>query len=240
MKNKHIHFIIFILSMAAMLSCRQEDGSPIRNVRFDPNLLSQAKDGTPCTSYNYIYQDEKSNLGNVFTKQVVVSFVEGSSFENQKRTAEKYGFVKGIGNRTTSNSAELYTLELSDGLNCKQAEQAMRIIEKDPLVAYVAPYFVRDNQLLGISNEAIITVSKGGKATLDKLVLDYKATIVSALSDGVYIVKVDKNSNGNALALANYLKNQDIITNAEPDFLVSLAPMPPASSRRGSRVEFKE
>jgi hypothetical protein len=239
MKHKHIHLIIFLISMAAMLSCRQEDGSPVRNVRFDPNLLSQAMDGSPCTSYSYNYQDKETSLGTVFTKQVVVSFTEGSTQAEQKKAAEKYGFVKRIGDHTASNSALLYTLELSDGLNCKQAELAIKIIEKDPAVAYIAPYFIKDNNLLGISNEAIVTVSEGGRAALDKLLLDYKASIVSALGNDVYIVKVDKNSNGNALALANHLEEQQGITHAEPDFLVKLASVSRASSDRATRADFK-
>ncbi len=239
MKNKHIHIIIFIISMAAMLSCRQEDGSPVRNVRFDPNLLSQAMDGTPCTSYSYLYNDQESNLGTVFTKQLVIAFAAGSTLEDRKKATEKYGFVKGIGNYTTTNSAELYSLELTDGLNCKQAELALSIIQKNPLVDYVAPYFIKDNNLLGVSNEAIVTVNKGGKVSFDKLVSDYGANVVSALGDDVYIVSVDKNSKGNALALANYLVEQESITNAEPDFLVSLAPVRRDTNNNGKRAEFK-
>ena len=234
MNIKFIPLLIYTLSILALAACRQEDGSPIRNVRFDPNLLNQAMDGSPCASFSYFYQDEQTSLGPVYTKQVLVSFADGTTLEEQQAATEKYGFVKGLGTQTSSNSAMLYTLELVDGLNCKQAEQVTRILANDAVVSYAAPYFVKDNNLLGVSNEAIVTIKYGGRAALDELVQGYNATIVASLSDDVFVVKVDKNSGGNALELANYLQGQESIAHAEPDFVVTLAPVHPGLNRRAN------
>lgn len=231
MKINIIPLFIYTLTILALASCRQEDGSPIRNVRFDPNLLNQAMDGSPCTSFSYFYQDEETTLGTVYTKQVLVSFTTGSSFDEQKKAVEKYGFVRNLGNQTSTNSAVLYTLELENGLNCKQTEQLMKVLQNDPMVTYAAPYFLKGKDLLGISNEVIVSVRNGEVATLNKLLKDYNASLVTRLSDDVYVVKVDKNSNGNALDLANYLKGREAISHAEPDFVVSVAPLHPGLNR---------
>ncbi|MBC5992509.1 S8 family serine peptidase [Pontibacter cellulosilyticus] len=241
MKINFIPLLLYTLSILALASCRQEDGSPIRNVRFDPNLLNQAMDGSPCTSFSYMFQNEQTSLGSVYTGKVVVVFTEGSTYEQQKKTAEKYGFVAQLGSPIGTNSATLYTLELVSGLNCKQAEQAVQVLSNDPGIAYAAPYFLRENNLLGISNETIVTVRDGGKAALDQLLQNYNASIVASLSDDVYVVKVDKNSDGNALELANYLAAQESIAHAEPDFVVSLAPEHPGLNRKAngmSRADF--
>lgn len=224
MKINIIPLIIYSLSILALASCRQEDGSPIRHVRFDPNLLNQAMDGSPCTSYSYFYQDVETSLGSMYTKQVLVAFADGSSYDEQRTIIERYGFVRNMGNQTSTNSAKLYTLDLRSGLNCKQAEQALRILQSDPMIAYAAPYFLKGSNLLGISNETLVTLKHGQRAALDDLLANYNANIVTSLGDDVYVVKVDKNSNGNALELANYLKGQAAVAHAEPDFIVTLAP----------------
>ncbi|GAB3204146.1 hypothetical protein ABID22_002952 [Pontibacter aydingkolensis] len=231
MKIKIIPLLIYTLSILALASCRQEDGSPIRNVRFDPNLLNQSMDGSPCASYSYFYGNEQTSLGSVYTKQILVSFAKGSTYDEQKAAVEKYGFINSLGSPTSTNSATLYTLELVDGLNCKQAEQAIHVLANDQLVSYTAPYFVKDDNLLGVSNEAIVTVRSGSQAALIQLLQGYNAAVVAKLSDAVYIVKVDKNSDGNALELANYLQAQESITHAEPDFVVSLVPARPGLNR---------
>ncbi|WP_299820679.1 hypothetical protein [uncultured Pontibacter sp.] len=231
MKIKFIPLLLYALPILAFISCRQEDGSPIRNVRFDPNLLNQAVDGSPCASYSYFYQDEQANLGSVYTKQVLVAFADGSKYEDLKKATSKYGFVRGLGSPNNSNSATLYTLELANGLNCKQTEEAIRVLANDPMVIYAAPYFIKDNNLLGISNEAIVTTRNGNKAALEQLLQNYNAAVVASLGDDIYVVKVDKNSVGNALELANHLKGQEGIVHAEPDFIVSLAPAHPGRNR---------
>ncbi|MEJ8802192.1 hypothetical protein [Pontibacter sp. H249] len=231
MKIKFIPLLLYTLTLLLIAaSCRQEDGSPVRNVRFDPKLLNPVKGGA-CASYSYFYENGRADLGSVYTKQMIISFAEGSSYEEQKSIAAKYVFIKNMGNQTSTNSAMLYTVELVSGLNCKQTEQAINILANDPMVAYAAPYFIQGKNLLGLSNEAMVTVRAGGEATLQRMLQDYKANLVASLGNEVYVVRVDKNSNGNALELANHLKEQDGIAHAEPDFVVSVAPAHPGLNR---------
>lgn len=224
--------LIFVTALFGFSSCRQENGSPVRNVRFDPNLLNQMKDGSSCASHSYFYEDKEVNLGAVFTKQVLVAFAAGSTYEEQKTAMEKYGFVKGVGYPATFSSGTLFNLSLIDGLSCSQTEQALKVLSKDRLVTYAAPYFVQQSNLLGVSNETIVTVQEGKKATLDDLLQAYGASVVTSLGENIYVVEVDKSSKGNALELANYLKLQEGIAHAEPNFVVSDAPANPASSLR--------
>mgnify|MGYP005751286301 FL=1 len=224
MKKSSIPLLTYLLTLLVFTSCRHDDGSPIRNVRFDPNLLNQAQDGSPCASYSYAYADEMRNLGAVYTKQVLVAFADGLAYEEQLKAVEEYGFVDRLNGQTSSNSAMLHTLVLKDGLNCKQVEQALVELAKDGRLSYVSPYFMKGNELLGLSNEAIVTVEENGKAAFESAVRSFGAEVVTALGENTYVVKVDKNANGNALAVANYLKEQAGVAHAEPDFIVSLAP----------------
>ncbi|ARS34380.1 hypothetical protein CA264_02385 [Pontibacter actiniarum] len=206
----------------ALSSCRQDEASPIKNVKAGPKLLRSEIGGGACTNYTYFYNNEQKSLGNVFTKQVLVAFSNGLSADEEARVVEQYNFVAGVNGHISTNSALLHNIELVDGLNCQQVELAMEALAKDPNIAYVAPYFLSGDGLLGISNEAIVTVVEGQATALEALATAYKAEVMMPLSGQTYLLRVDKNSDGNALQLANYLKSQAGIAHAEPDFLVSL------------------
>ncbi|MCX2741001.1 hypothetical protein [Pontibacter anaerobius] len=233
MRKISIHLFTFLMVVLVLSSCRHDGATPIRNIKAGPTLLrAQAGNGS-CENYTYFYNNEQKNLGNVFTKQVLVAFASGLSAEEEEAAVTAYGFVQGKNGQISSNSALLHNIELVDGLNCKQVEKAMELLAEDPAITYVAPYFMNGDGLLGISNEAIVTVQEGSQEALAAYAAEYNAEVLMPLSGQTYLVQVDKNSSGNALELANYLKGKEGIAHAEPDFIVSTE-VPVASSKKGS------
>ncbi|WP_299758242.1 hypothetical protein [uncultured Pontibacter sp.] len=233
MRKIAIPFFTFLMVALVLSSCRNDGATPIRNIKAGPTLLrAQAGNGS-CINHTYFYNNEQKNLGSVFTKQILVSFAAGLSAAEEAEAVAAYGFVKGENGQISSNSALLHNIELVDGLNCKQVEKAMELLAQDPAITYVAPYFMNGDGLLGISNEAIVTVQEGSSDVLASLAADYQAEVLMPLSGQTYLLRVDKNSSGNALELANYLKSKDGIAHAEPDFIVS-AEVPVASKKRGA------
>lgn len=222
MKKVYIPLFSYLFLLLAFSSCRQDEASPIRNVKAGPKLLRAEAAGGSCANYTYYLADEQVSLGNVYTKQVLVAFIDGLSAEDEAETVAAYGFVERMSGQISSNSALLHNLELSEGLNCQEVERAIALLAGDPNIAYVAPYFMSGNGLLGVSNEAIVTVAKGREAVLERMASAYKAEVLMPLSGQTYLVRVDKNSKGNALELANFLKDKKDIVHAEPDFVVSL------------------
>ncbi|GAB3831425.1 hypothetical protein GCM10028895_48760 [Pontibacter rugosus] len=222
MKRIYIPFLSCLFLIFAFSSCRQDEASPIRNVKAGPTLLRATVGGGSCTSYTYYLENEQKSLGNVYTKQVLVNFAEGLSAEAEADVLAKYDFIKGATGQLHSNSAVLHNIELVDGLGCAEVEEAIYTLSEEPGIAYVAPYFLNADGLLGISNEAIITVDEGADTALEELAAAYKAEVLMSLSGQTYLVRVDKNSQGNALELANFLKDKEGIAHAEPDFVVSL------------------
>jgi hypothetical protein len=232
MRNISIYSFTFLLAVMVLSSCRNDGATPIRNVKAGPTLLRAQAGNGPCESYTYFYNNEEKNLGSVYTKQVLVTFVSGMSSEEEAGAIEAYGFVQGKNGQVSSNSALLHNIELVDGLNCKQVEKALEVLAEDPAIAYVAPYFMNGDGLLGISNEAIVTVEEGSEELLAAYAAEYKAEVLMPLSGQTYLLRVDKNS-GNALELANHLKGKDGILHAEPDFIVSVG-LPVAGKERGA------
>lgn len=218
----YLPLLSFLFVIFAFSSCRQDEASPIRNVKAGPKLLRVQAGFGPCVSYTYFLDNQKKNLGSVFTKQVLVSFSNGLSAEAEADVLAKYEFVKGKNGQLSSNSAMLHNVELTDGLSCKEVERAMRILAEEPAITYVAPYFLNEKGLLGISNETIVTMQDGQDAALQQLATTYRAEVLMQLSGQTYLVRVDKDSKGNALEFANFLKGKQGIAHAEPDFVVSL------------------
>lgn len=226
----YIPWLSTLLLIVIFSSCRNDNATPIRNVRFDPGLLNpaQAGGGAPCVSHNYYYNGQPKALGNVYSRMILVALDESYTYEQALSVASKHGFIESLGQEVRTNSARLYPVQLVEGLNCKQVEQAIRVLEQDANVSYAAPYFLTDNgagmQLLGISNEFIVTVNDKKQAglVLERLANATRTSIVTSLSDDTYVLRADKNSRGNALEMANFFQEQPLIKHAEPDFVVSL------------------
>jgi len=134
----------------------------------------------------------------------------------------QFGFVKNASDKVVTNASHVQPLVLEEGLSCSQVEEALQVLASDPNIAYAAPYFLEGNQLLGLTNEALVTVEPGEKDRLQKLAKQYNAKVLKALADNVYVVQVDKNAKGNALALANFMQGKKGIAQAEPDFIIAL------------------
>ncbi|WP_089321135.1 S8 family serine peptidase [Pontibacter ummariensis] len=206
----------------AFSSCRQEEASPIRNIKAGPNLLRAQAAGSPasCTSYTYLNGEDKKVLGNVYTQQVLVSFSYGLSAEKEAEALASYSFVKGIAGQQ-ARTGPLQSLELVEGLSCKEVEQAIKILSEDPAIAYAAPYFLKGDGIMGISDEAIITLEDGSAAAIEQLAAAFDAEVVEELSENTYLLKVDKSSKGNALDLANFMAGQEGIAHAEPNLVMA-------------------
>jgi hypothetical protein len=222
----YIPWLSTILLIVIFSSCRNDNATPIRNVRFDPGLLNPVKagGGPSCVSHSYYYNGQSKALGTIYSRMILVAFDDSYTYEQAVAAAEQHGFVEGVGQAVQTNTARLYPLKLVEGLSCKQVEVALIEIARDPAVSYAAPYFMADRQLLGISNEFIVTVEdrQHGGAILERLANATRTTIVTSLNDDTYVLRADKGSRGNALEMANFFQEQPFVKHAEPDFVVSL------------------
>lgn len=225
----HIPWLSSLLLIIIFSSCRNDNATPIRNVRFDPGLLNplQVAGGAPCGAYSYYDDGQLKALGSIYSKMILVSFRDGFTYEQAVASAAGYGFVEELGQAVQTNSARLYPVKLLEGLNCKQAEQAIRELQQDANIAYAAPYFQTDDagavQLLGISNEFLVTVNEQQQAevVVKRLANATKTVIVTSLNDHTFVLRADKNSRGNALEMANFFQEQPAVKHAAPDFVVS-------------------
>ncbi|MEJ8755866.1 hypothetical protein WG947_02560 [Pontibacter sp. H259] len=214
--------IITILTVFAFSGCRQDDVSPIRNVRFDPKLLNPLKAAGGCTNYNYYAGSKLRNLGTIHTGSVVVAFDDNLTEAQRDQALTKYGFITGILSQRASQTGLIYTLGLANGLSCAQASQAILELKKDNAIRYAGPVFnVDGSQSIGLSNELLVKTEVGGEAALKAFATQQNAKVIGPLGADTYLMTLDKNSKGNAIELSNALKSIKGIAQATPDFILT-------------------
>ncbi|MBB6612101.1 hypothetical protein H7F15_13710 [Pontibacter sp. Tf4] len=214
--------LIIVLTVLGAAGCRQDNVSPIRNVRFDPKLLNQMKVAGNCTNYSYRSGQDQRNLGTIHTGQVQVTFRDDVTTTQRDEVLARYGFVTGILSQSATQSGMMYTLGLTGGLNCAQAEQAIRELARDKAIAYAGPAFlVETGQAVGLSNEIMIKADASGAETLKQLAADFNAIVKGPVGADTYMVQLSKQSKGNALEFVNALSNDKGIAHAAPGFVLA-------------------
>lgn len=213
-------FICFTLLLFLSTSCRQDGPAPIRNVKAGPKLL-KAQANAPFQIYTLNLGDQEKFLGNVFTQKVMVSFENGLTAEEEQHVLAQYNFLSQQQEVLATSTGLLHGIKLAEGLNANQVEQALQELALNPKIDYVAPYFQDGNALFGMSDQVEVKLLPGHAEGLKQLAKDYKAQLLDTNEQDVYLLKVDKHSKGNALALANYLNEQEGVDQAMPDFIKS-------------------
>ncbi|WP_162427068.1 hypothetical protein [Pontibacter pudoricolor] len=215
--------LILIFTVFGLAGCKQDNVSPIRNVRFDPKLLNPMKIADPCINYSYSAGAELRSLGTINTSQVIVAFNNELTQTQRDQVIGKYGFITGVLSQRAGQSGMMFTLNLTDGLNCAQTEQAIRELKKDNAIKYAGPSFIVDgNQAVGLSNEVMVKADASGIAALKDLAANYNAELIGPLGADSYMLRVTKGSKGNALELTELLKGRKGISHATPDFILAL------------------
>ena len=220
MKKNILPYLTCIIFLLVFTSCRQDGPAPIRNVKAGPKLL-RAQAGGSFTNHTYMAGHNERVLGNVYTRQILVSFANGLSAAEEQAALAQYSFVAGETAQAALSTGILHRVALRDGLNPNQVEQALQELALDPNINYAAPCFLDGERLVGVSNQVTVTLEKGQLAELQNLAKQYQAEVLHSPVEGRYIMKVNKSSKGNALAFANFLQGKKGIAEANIDFVVS-------------------
>ncbi|MFT2011424.1 hypothetical protein ACMA1I_22315 [Pontibacter sp. 13R65] len=131
-----LSLIAVVASTLVFPSCKDTTVSPLKHVRFDPELLNRLE---IADSSSLVIANPAGMQLN--TKQVQVIFRENTSFAQQQELLNKYGFVQHIGMATPANSSLAHTLDLVDGLDNQQVSKVLHLLEKDPAIVAAKPTF---------------------------------------------------------------------------------------------------
>lgn len=160
------------------------------------------------------------------TQKILVSFRADVTIERQSEIFSKMKEIKPVNKDTFLPSPKVAMLELQPGLSESQVLNILSSLNEMNEVVYANPFLVyQDGTLQGIQDRFTVKLkSPSGLAKLQVLAKDNGCEIDSKYEHDplVYFIRVNKNSTGNALEMANKFASTNQFEYAEPDFLLLL------------------
>ncbi|WP_128396959.1 hypothetical protein [Botryobacter ruber] len=219
--------LLYLFLVLTFFSCKKQNTSPSLSTDDTSNVT--LADGTTCTEHFYFYENKKKVLGTVSTSAVIIGFVPGlEAAEKEKFLASHSTYIKGKDAYQTLDYTSPEIIELQPDLSCAQVEELLGLLKQSSLVRYANPTFIVSEGFRGIGGHFIVTLTeKANYQQLESLTKRTKTRIVEEISPDlkIYLLEADKDSDGNALEMANYFHKHEYIAHAEPDFVLQPSPI---------------
>ncbi|HOZ51155.1 MAG TPA: S8 family serine peptidase [Chitinophagaceae bacterium] len=209
--------IIFSLITICLFSSNLLNAQDNNNVRQN-EMNAQSK------SF-YSYTPNGKVEYEISMKKILVKFKSNTSFVEQANIIKKYPLLKSFERSMALPSPKVSILELQgNNLNSKKINDLLAQLNLEEKIVYANPFLVyADGTLQGITETFFVKLkSANDMSLLQAESKKYKFTIENAYKYDklLYFIQVDKNSNGNALEIANKLAETRKFSCAEPDFLL--------------------
>ena len=182
---------------------------------------------TDCPDYFYYYNQEKISL-KMKPHFMVVSFMQGTSAETKAKILKQFPEYETATQEQTTDVAPFQIVKLRAGTTCAQAIPILAKLNEVPEVLYANPIFNAPTPLgtgiawIGLTSEFLVNIkSPANAADLKALASQTKTKVVEELGETTFLMQATKESQGNALEMANFFHDQPFATSAEPDFYVA-------------------
>ena len=197
---RRILLLTFMISQIIM-SCKKDDLS------------------SNCKSRYYYYDSEKINLTEI-PNQGCISFYDTLSTETINQILEQYQEIHVLSIPSNSNHA-IVTI---DSENCEETDKLFASIKNDSRVSNCNKFLVsEEGYTLGIT-DVFVCESKSvtSLSEITELINSNHTEILeSNTSNTHFIIRADKNSNGDALDMANKFFESGFFEYAEPEFFAN-------------------
>lgn len=171
----------------------------------------------------YYHSTEGKIRLNLSTKKIIVKFVEGISFEEQSRILKTEKNILPLTADMLLPAPKVTLAVLEPGTSIAKLNQILTQLNFSDKVLYAHPFYeFEDGTLQGVTEYVLVRLKQTGDFPLLRGLADmYNISITQQNEFDVqlYHLATDKNSNGNALTIANELYETGLFDYAEPDFL---------------------
>ena len=184
-------------------------------------IMSCKKDelNNDCKSRYYYYNSEKIILTEI-PYQGSISFYDTLSVETINQIIEQYKGIQVLSIPSNSNHAIISI----DSKNCNETDKLFATLKNDSRISNCNKFFVSEKGFtLGISDVFVCKLkSSTSPSQMTELINDNQTEIIkSNTSNYHYIIRADKNSNGDALDMANIFFESGFFEYAEPEFIAN-------------------
>ena len=197
---RRILILTFMISQIIM-SCKKDDLS------------------SDCISRYYYYDSEKINLTEI-PNQGCISFYDTLSTETINQILEQYPEIHVLSIPANSNHA----IVSIDSENCEETDKLFVTIKNDSRISNCSKFLIsKEGYTLGIS-DVFVCESKSSTSLSEITELinsNHTEILKSNTSNNHFIIRADKNSNGDALDMANKFFESGFFEYAEPEFIAN-------------------
>jgi subtilisin family serine protease len=171
----------------------------------------------------YYYEGEKIPL-EFSTDKVYVKFKEGKTANEKKKIVSSVPFIKTPEQKNINYPENTAVLEIVNGRSVSEVKAIIDNLNKNKNIIVANPFvsFLKDSTLQGITDQFTVKLkSPADFLELEILAKETKTKLIqqNEFEPSIYILVADKNSNGNALAMANYFYETGKFEFAEPVFM---------------------
>lgn len=169
----------------------------------------------------YYYEGEKIPL-ELSTEKVYVKFKEGKTLYEKKQIIASIPFIGPFEKTPSQIFKDEAIIEVSSPKSAANIRDILFGLNNNKDVSVANPFLkAPDNTLQGITERFVVKLkSPADYSELDRLTKETKTTIAeqNEFEPSHYVIVANKNSNGNALEMANYFHETGIFEFAEPSF----------------------
>ncbi|MCB0755005.1 MAG: S8 family serine peptidase [Flavobacteriales bacterium] len=183
-------------------------------------LAGFAKDGKIFT-----YGPEGKNYFTQAEDRILIQFLDGTSFEEKAVILSKYAGTQKLNSDDVLPAPDV-TIARTTGLTAEEVGALLIALNQNPKVVYANPFVIySDGTYQGIQNRIIVRLKSNKDVTMmNNLAKGFNLNVVeqNEFDQQMFVLQTTKQSNGNALEIANKLHESGAFEYAEPDFLLLL------------------
>ncbi len=184
-------------------------------------IISCDKDdlSSDCKSRYYYYDSEKIKLTEI-PNQGCISFYDTLSIETINQILEQYQGIHILSIPSNSKHAIISI----DSENCDETDKLFDTIKNDSRISNCSKYLISEEGFTLGFTDVFVCVLKSGTSPSQIIELvnsNHTEILESNNSNNRFIIRADKNSNGDALDMANKFFESGLFEYAEPEFFAS-------------------
>lgn len=169
----------------------------------------------------YYYEGEKVPLI-VSTDKILIKFKEEIPFDSKKLAIDISPYLKPI-SKENIIPGNVAIVEVVEGTSESTLQQTINQLHQDKNIICATMFMIyeKDSILQGITDRFVVKLkSPADYSELERLAIETNTTIIeqNQFDKSKYVLSADKNSQGNALKMANYFHEAGIFEYAEPEF----------------------
>ena len=189
--------------------------------------VQHTRQANNCPEYFFYYHEEKVPL-TLKPTFILVGFQKELTLEQKAVVLRSFPEYENLTANEASDSTPFNVVKLKNTTSCARVLEIMKKLQEKNEVTFANPVFNPIRQMgdeydwLGLTASVLVTVKSADQlAQLKEEVAKTKTEVADELGATTLQIQATKNSQGNALEMANYFHGLPYVKNAEPDFYLA-------------------